>query len=235
MLQNTSQEIYVALLAEGTDVWKPVQAILAGDDLYQIISQNAGSTDERWEFGTGDVVRCVWKTFASGATGLVAVERVTMATSNETQQEARSFRTLRGFLAGEEADEESYFAHSATLRISGDSLDYDDIGHSLRLSPTHSHRRGERPGPRSPEYSQDMWVYSPSVPEDHPLAEHIDALWVHIKHAKEYLRSLKKIAAVDVFLGYRSNIDTAGIEVPYTCLEMFVELEIPFGVSIIIA
>lgn len=46
---------------------------------------------------------------------------------------------------------------------------------------------------------------------------------------------LKKRAHVDVFLGYRSNIDHAGVEVPHTCLELFTRLEIPFGLSIIIA
>lgn len=147
---------------------------------------------------------------------------------------SRPFRTLRGFLAGQEVEEESYFAYSATLRISGDPLDFDAISHALRLAPTHSHRKGERRGPRSPEYEWDMWSYSPPVPRDHPLAEHIDALWADIRPAKDYLRALKKTAAVDVFLGYRSNVDTAGIEVPHPCLQMFVELEIPFGVSIII-
>ena len=146
----------------------------------------------------------------------------------------KSYRTLRGFLAGQEAEEESYFAHSASLRISGDDLDFDEISQSLRRLPTRSHRKGERSGPRSPEYAHDMWSYSPPVPEDRPLAEHIDALWADIRHAKDYLRSLKKTAKVDVFLGFRSNRATAGIEVPHTCVQMFVELEIPFGVSIII-
>jgi len=48
------------------------------------------------------------------------------------------------------------------------------------------------------------------------------------------LLELKKSLTVDVFLGYRSSCDHAGIEVPHTSLEMFTELEIPFGVSIII-
>jgi hypothetical protein len=38
-----------------------------------------------------------------------------------------------------------------------------------------------------------------------------------------------------VFLGYRSDCDTAGVEVPYTSLEIFIELEVPFGLSIIVA
>ena len=45
---------------------------------------------------------------------------------------------------------------------------------------------------------------------------------------------LKKREHVDVFLGYRSNIDHAGVEIPHTCLELFTRLEIPLGLSIII-
>jgi hypothetical protein len=149
--------------------------------------------------------------------------------------EQRKFQTLRGFLAGDEPDEEPYFAYSASLRIHGDDLNFDDIRHHLGVAPTHSHRKGERRGPRSPLYQHDLWSYSPAVAEERPLAEHIDTLWADIKPAKAYLFALKQVANVDVFLGYRSNIDHAGVEVPHTCLQMFTELEIPFGLSIIIA
>jgi hypothetical protein len=154
---------------------------------------------------------------------------------DETGQENKMYRTLRGFLAGQEPEEDNYFAYSATLRIFGDSLDFDDINRHLELFPTYSHRKGERKGPKSPGFEHDMWSYSPQLEEVRPLEEHIDNLWQGIKHAKDYLLSLKKVATVDVFLGYRSNVDTAGIEIPYTCLEMFLELEIPFGISIIVA
>jgi hypothetical protein len=153
----------------------------------------------------------------------------------DSHSEQRMFRTLRGFLADDEPDEEPYFAYRATLRISGDQLDFDDISHHLGLAPTRSHRKGERCSPRSPSYRQDMWSYSPMVAEERPLSEHIDTLWADTKHAKCYLCALKQVAKVDVFLGYRSNIDTAGVEVPHTCLQIFTELEIPFGLSIIIA
>ena len=73
------------------------------------------------------------------------------------------------------------------------------------------------------------------MPEERPLAVHIDTLWAHLKPHQDYLRSLKRHLTVDVFLGYRSNSDTAGLEVPHTCLEMFTTLEVPFGLSIIIA
>ena len=146
----------------------------------------------------------------------------------------KSFRTLRGFLAGKEREEDTYFAYSASLRIAGEISDLDKISATLGLSPTHSHRKGERRGAKAVPCSQDMWSYSPPVEKSEPLHRHIDALWLKLKPHKHYLLELKKSLKVDVFCGYRSNCDTAGIEVPHTSLEMFIELEIPFGVSIIV-
>lgn len=147
----------------------------------------------------------------------------------------KSFNTLGGFLDGAEPDEEVYFAHSATLRIFGDIPDLNAISERLGLQPTESHRRGERRTLRSAEYEHDMWRYSPSLPESEALEKHIDALWEAIKPHRDYLLALKKNLTVDIFLGYRSNCDHAGIEIPHTALAMFTELEIPFGLSIIIA
>jgi hypothetical protein len=146
----------------------------------------------------------------------------------------KTFQTLRGFLAEREPDEETYFAYSASLRISGDIQNLEDISAHLGLQPTHTHRKGEKRGPRSPGFSHDMWAYSPSLDESERLEKHIDALWEKLKPNKQYLLGLKKSLNVDVFLGYRSNCDHAGIEVPHTSMEMFTELEIPFGVSITI-
>ena len=146
----------------------------------------------------------------------------------------KSFRTLCGFLAGTEREEDTYFSHSATLRIAGEISDIDEISATLGLSPTHSHRKGKKRNPKATPYRQDMWSYTPPVEKSEPLHRHIDALWLKLKPHKHYLLELKKSVNVDVFVGYRSNCDTAGIEVPHTSLEMFTELEIPFGVSIIV-
>lgn len=145
------------------------------------------------------------------------------------------YRTLKGFLDGDEPDEEIYFAYSATLRIFGNIEDLNDITINLGFEPTSFHKKGERRGPKSPPYQHDMWSYEAQIDEDVDLEKHIDELWTKLKPHKEYLLELKKALTVDVFLGYRSNSDTAGIEVPYTSLEMFTELKIPFGLSIIVA
>jgi hypothetical protein len=144
------------------------------------------------------------------------------------------FRTLRGFLDGAKPDEETYFAYGASLRIFGDIPNLDGISDVLGLEPTYSHRKGDRRVPAAVPYRHDHWSYSPPIDESEPLEKHIDALWAKLKPHKQYLMELKNTVTVDVFLGYRSNCDTAGIEVPHRSLEMFSELEIPFGLSIII-
>jgi hypothetical protein len=146
----------------------------------------------------------------------------------------QEFRTLRGFLRGKEPDEVNFFAYSASLRIFGSIPDLEEITQRLGVAPTSAHRRGERRGPKSPPYKHDMWCYDAPVSENEPLHVHIDALWNTFKERKDYLLQLKRDVTVDVFLGYRSNCDHAGVEVPYQSLEMFRELQVPFGMSIIV-
>jgi hypothetical protein len=146
----------------------------------------------------------------------------------------KPFRTLRGFLAGTEREEETYFAYSATLRIAGEIPNFDEISNQLGLTPTYTHRKGEKRGPRSAGYRQDMWSYTAPLVKSEALHKHVDSLWLALKPHKCYLLKLKESLSVDVFIGYRSNCDTAGIEVPHTSLEMFTELQIPFGLSIIV-
>ena len=68
------QQIYVAILDEGTDVWRPVEAVEVSKGLFRIVSKNAHPDNEHWEFTTGEIVRCQSKEFSGGSVGLVAVE-----------------------------------------------------------------------------------------------------------------------------------------------------------------
>jgi uncharacterized protein DUF4279 len=147
----------------------------------------------------------------------------------------RVFRTLKDAMRGEESDEPTYFAFMASLRIHGDNLPFEEISARLGVKPTMVRRKGERRSPKSAVYPDDAWHFQPALPESAPLEQHVDALWQIVKPHVEYLKSLKHKYTVDVFCGYRSNCDHAGIEVPHTCLELFTALEVPFGVSIIIA
>ncbi|HKY01010.1 MAG TPA: hypothetical protein VJM53_00495 [Burkholderiales bacterium] len=64
--------IYVAVLNEGTDVWRPVSAIREGTDRYRIVTVNTTPEDEAWEFPCGAIVRCKEHIVSGGQIGLVA-------------------------------------------------------------------------------------------------------------------------------------------------------------------
>jgi hypothetical protein len=69
------KEIFIYLLNEGTDVWRPVEAEHIKDDRYKIKSENEDPEDETWEFSKGDIVHCEEKTFSNGGTKLVAIKK----------------------------------------------------------------------------------------------------------------------------------------------------------------
>lgn len=149
----------------------------------------------------------------------------------------KGYHTLQGFVDGDEdSDFEPRFAYHATLRIYSEAgLDFEKITATLGVSPTKVARRGERVGPRSPPNKGDIWLYQAPVAEDEELHHHIDALWAAIRPQAAFLRDLKTEARVEVFLGYSSNVDHAGICIPYKSLEMFAALELELGLNIIVA
>jgi hypothetical protein len=76
---NNTTTVYVALLDEGVDVWRPVQAEHVGGDLYRLMGEQPD--DEAWSFAIGDLVKCKERTL-SGDGGqskpvLVAYEKLT--------------------------------------------------------------------------------------------------------------------------------------------------------------
>lgn len=70
-----SAQIYIALLNEGTDVWRQVEALHLKSDIYQITNMN-DDPDEECEFGYGDIVRCKTRIFSDGIEKSVAYEIV---------------------------------------------------------------------------------------------------------------------------------------------------------------
>ncbi len=51
-------EIFVSLLDEPVDVWRPVQAEHLQGKVYRIVEQPYDREVETWRFGPGDVVLC---------------------------------------------------------------------------------------------------------------------------------------------------------------------------------
>jgi len=65
--------IYVRLLDEGIDVWRPIDATEVSHNTYRLIAQRA--EDEKWEFDSGSTVRVEERMFETEP-ALVAVELV---------------------------------------------------------------------------------------------------------------------------------------------------------------
>jgi hypothetical protein len=51
-------EIFVKLLDEGVDVWRPVRAEHIQGNVYKIVDQPYDREDESWQFEPGDEVIC---------------------------------------------------------------------------------------------------------------------------------------------------------------------------------
>jgi hypothetical protein len=75
-MDKEHQTIYLYLCSEGTDVWRPVKAKRIENDIYRIVSLNETPEDEQWQFNTGDIVRCEFRVFSGGESGIVAVDRI---------------------------------------------------------------------------------------------------------------------------------------------------------------
>jgi hypothetical protein len=71
---DTETVVYVRLLNEGTDVWRPTRATPLPDGTYRIRRPDDYDPDnETWEFPPLTRVRCTAKRFADGDEALVAI------------------------------------------------------------------------------------------------------------------------------------------------------------------
>lgn len=70
------ETIFVALLDEGVEVWRPVQARPVDGGHFRIIGVEADTSDDTWQFPAGAIVKCVNQQFADGTSGITAVEQV---------------------------------------------------------------------------------------------------------------------------------------------------------------
>lgn len=68
------EKIYVALIDEGLDVWRPVDAEYISPDTYKILEKMPEG--EVWEYQPGDIVYCKFQEFSDGMR-LVADKKVT--------------------------------------------------------------------------------------------------------------------------------------------------------------
>jgi hypothetical protein len=75
----TPEQIYVALLDEGVNVWRPVPAYRIDASTFIVLRpDNYDPEDETWEFPPGAMVACETRSTSSGQI-LAAVRRVNVS------------------------------------------------------------------------------------------------------------------------------------------------------------
>jgi hypothetical protein len=70
---NTDTVVYVRLLDEGTDVWRPVAASVLSDGVFQLAAPDYDPETENWEFPPTAKVTCAAREFADGKERLVVI------------------------------------------------------------------------------------------------------------------------------------------------------------------
>lgn len=74
---NATHEIFVSLVGEGVDVWRPVRATRVRDNIYRIDDQPYDTEIEQWQFAPGDEVICEFISSSEGSI-LAAVRRASI-------------------------------------------------------------------------------------------------------------------------------------------------------------
>lgn len=73
--QDRVVTVWMPLLNEGVDVWRPVEAEAMPSGWYRIKSVNEQPLNEKWAFGTGDVVVCQDRQLSEGQRLIVVGRR----------------------------------------------------------------------------------------------------------------------------------------------------------------
>ena len=70
---ESETEVNVALLNEGTEVWRPVRAVPFDSETYLLFPDQTVPESEEWQFLPGQIVRCIHRSFSGGQLGMAAV------------------------------------------------------------------------------------------------------------------------------------------------------------------
>lgn len=97
LMAPQTETIYVALLNEAAEAWRPVVAARRSGGRYEILSRNDDPDDEQWQFPPGSLVRCEERSLPQGRF-LVAVEASAPLTPRavETSAECLACKGLAG-------------------------------------------------------------------------------------------------------------------------------------------
>jgi CRP-like cAMP-binding protein len=94
------ETIYVCLPDKGVNVYRPVKAMKIRNNVYKIVSENPNPEDEKWQFSTGDLVRCEIKALSEKydyQNKVFAVEKIGMEKSSIIREKINHLRGIQIF------------------------------------------------------------------------------------------------------------------------------------------
>jgi hypothetical protein len=126
--------IYMPLLGEGTDCWRPVRAVQIAEDIFEVVDQIAAA--ESWAFAPHSRVRCREHVFKDGGSGLVVC-------AYAVEQDPH-YQLLKGH-EGEVFRVSFASAEEAVIRVLHVDGQYEDFVYDLlSTNAKHEHHRPRR-------------------------------------------------------------------------------------------
>jgi hypothetical protein len=131
-------------------------------------------------------------------------------------------------------NETTYHAHSAVFRVLDAPEAHKEIERRTGIQPTHCHKAGDI-RLKDKRWENTIWTLKSPLPESESLSVHLRWLWEALAPHQEYFRTLKESGVkMDLFCGFRSNVDTGGFSIEPDALKVATELGLTLEVSVII-
>lgn len=123
---------------------------------------------------------------------------------------------------------------TASLIVKGSGLDIEGISRELGLTPSHTHRLGDRVFKNASDrrYSHDMWSFKSDLERSEPIDAHLRGLATRLNEHSSFLDSLKEKAEVYVVCSFIIRDWEFDFSVSSETLNMLTELGVDLDFSI---
>ncbi len=120
---------------------------------------------------------------------------------------------------------------TVSFRIKGDDLEPTTITEKLRLTPDHTHRKGDlRKGNDNGVCRSGLWLLSSSIPRSEVLEQHLLDLLQRLEPHAAYLQSLQNQFEMDFYCGVFGM--NRGFDLTPTTLRRVSDLGLVLGVEL---
>jgi hypothetical protein len=121
----------------------------------------------------------------------------------------------------------------ASLRVSGDALQPDEIGSLLDLKPTKVHLKGEpRPGKSKLVWNNSLWLLQSPSSDDCEPAQHLEWLLNSLEPKAGIIKDIADRFRVELFCGFSSENGQGGFTLDAQMLQRIASLGIPFALDL---